>query len=78
MQWARASKMRVASEKTQVLVLSQAPKDAVDCYIKVAGETVTAGAYGSTETPGRRELRWTAPFTSGRTAETCARRLVPE
>ncbi|XP_043195854.1 uncharacterized protein LOC122367106 [Amphibalanus amphitrite] len=43
-QWALASKMRVASEKTQVLVLSQAPKDAVDCYIKVAGETVAAGA----------------------------------
>ncbi|KAF0306566.1 putative RNA-directed DNA polymerase from transposon BS [Amphibalanus amphitrite] len=43
-QWAIASKMRVASEKTQVLVLSQAPKDAVDCYIKVAGETVAAGA----------------------------------
>ena len=34
-QWARASKMNVASEKTQVLVLSQAPKDAVDCSIKV-------------------------------------------
>ena len=36
--------MRVASEKTQVLVLSQTPKDAVECSIKVAGETVTAGA----------------------------------
>ena len=44
-QWARASKMIVASDKTQVLVLSQAPKDAVDCTIRVAGEAVSAGPH---------------------------------
>ena len=44
-QWARRSKMTVAREKTQVLVLSQAPKDAANCTIKVAGEAVFAGAH---------------------------------
>ena len=43
-QWADSSKMRVAGEKTQVLVLSQAPRDAADCTIKVAGEAVSGGA----------------------------------
>ena len=42
-QWATSAKMRVAGEKTQVLVLSQAPRDATDCAIKVAGEVVTCG-----------------------------------
>ena len=42
-QWATAAKMRVAGEKTQVLVISQAPRDATDCVIKVAGEVVTCG-----------------------------------
>ena len=42
-QWATAAKMRVAGEKTQVLALSQAPRDATDCAIKVAGEVVTCG-----------------------------------
>ena len=34
--------MIVAGEKTQLLVLSQNARDAVDCTIKVAGETVAA------------------------------------
>ena len=42
-QWARDSKMHVAGEKTQLLVLSQAPRDAADCTVKVAGEAVSAG-----------------------------------
>ena len=39
---ANASKMIVASDKTQVLVLSQAPKDAANCTVRVAGEVVSA------------------------------------
>ena len=35
--------MRVAGQKTQVLVLSQSSRDAVNCTLKVAGETVVAG-----------------------------------
>ncbi|XP_043211169.1 uncharacterized protein LOC122375739 [Amphibalanus amphitrite] len=35
--------MQVAGEKTQVLVLSQSPRDAADCSIRVAGEAVSAG-----------------------------------
>ncbi|KAF0312086.1 putative RNA-directed DNA polymerase from transposon BS [Amphibalanus amphitrite] len=31
--WARRSKMEVAGQKTQLLVLSQNPRDAVDCHI---------------------------------------------
>ena len=42
-QWARASKMLVAGQKTQALVLSQWSQDAVNCSIKVAGETIVAG-----------------------------------
>ena len=41
--WARDAKMRVAGQKTQVLVLSQWSRDAVNCTVKVAGETVVAG-----------------------------------
>ncbi|KAF0296693.1 hypothetical protein FJT64_005922 [Amphibalanus amphitrite] len=41
--WARAAKMQVAGEKTQALVLSQWSRDAVDCTLRVAGKTVTAG-----------------------------------
>ena len=41
-QWARRSKMLVAGEKTQLLVLSQAAADSAGCAIKVAGKTVTA------------------------------------
>ena len=41
--WAQRSKMLVAGEKTQALVLSQWSRDAVDCAVKVAGKTVTAG-----------------------------------
>ncbi|KAF0291218.1 putative RNA-directed DNA polymerase from transposon BS [Amphibalanus amphitrite] len=40
--WARETKMRVSGEKTQLLVLSQQAKDAKDCRIKVAGNTVEA------------------------------------
>ncbi|KAF0301519.1 putative RNA-directed DNA polymerase from transposon BS [Amphibalanus amphitrite] len=40
--WARTSKMVVSGEKTQVLVLSQWPKDAVDLSIRVAGARVEA------------------------------------
>ena len=40
--WARKTKMVVAGEKTQVLVLSQNYKDAIDCEIKVGGRTVKA------------------------------------
>ena len=42
-QWARTSKMTVAGQKTQALVLSQWARDAVNCTVKVAGETVVAG-----------------------------------
>ena len=35
--------MTVAGQKTQALVLSQWSRDAVNCTVKVAGETVTAG-----------------------------------
>ncbi|KAF0299698.1 Exportin-4 [Amphibalanus amphitrite] len=41
--WAGRAKMQVAGEKTQVLVLSQSPRDAADCSIRVAGEAVSAG-----------------------------------
>ncbi|KAF0287013.1 putative RNA-directed DNA polymerase from transposon BS [Amphibalanus amphitrite] len=41
--WARASKMVVAGQKTQALVLSQWARDAVNCSVQVAGETVVAG-----------------------------------
>ena len=41
--WARRSKMTVSAEKTQMLVLSQWHRDAVDCTIKVAGKTIAAG-----------------------------------
>ena len=44
-QWAHNSKINVASDKTQILVLSQAPKDAVDCSIKVSGLTVSVGPF---------------------------------
>ena len=40
--WARRSKMTVAGEKTQMLVLSQWARDSSDCSIKVAGKTVAA------------------------------------
>ena len=40
---ANTSKMIVTSEKTQVLVLSQAPKDATNCTVRVAGEVLSAG-----------------------------------
>lgn len=40
--WARESKMVVSGEKTQLLVLSQNPRDADGCHIKVAGKTVAA------------------------------------
>ena len=36
--WARASKMMVAGQKPQALVLSHWSQDAVNCSIKVAGE----------------------------------------
>ena len=42
-QLAQASKMMVAGQKTQALVLSQWSRDAVNCTFKVAGETVTPG-----------------------------------
>ena len=42
-QWAQASKMAVAGQKTQALVLSQWSRDAVNCTVQVAGETVVAG-----------------------------------
>ncbi|KAF0307979.1 putative RNA-directed DNA polymerase from transposon BS [Amphibalanus amphitrite] len=42
-QWAQANKMTVAGQKTQALVLSQWPRDAANCSVKVAGETVIAG-----------------------------------
>ena len=35
--------MRMAGQKTQVLVLSQWSRDAVKCTVKVAGEAVVAG-----------------------------------
>ena len=35
--------MTVAGQKTQVLVLFQWARDAVNCSIRVAGETVVAG-----------------------------------
>ena len=41
--WAWRSKMTVSGEKTQLIVLSQWWRDAVDCDIKVAGKTVSAG-----------------------------------
>ncbi|XP_043205423.1 uncharacterized protein LOC122372368 [Amphibalanus amphitrite] len=41
-EWARSSKMVVAGPKTQVMVLSQWARDAVDLSIKVAGVTVKA------------------------------------
>ncbi|KAF0300769.1 putative RNA-directed DNA polymerase from transposon BS [Amphibalanus amphitrite] len=41
--WARRSKMEVAGQKTQLLVLSQNPRDAVDCHIHVAGQLVEGG-----------------------------------
>ena len=40
--WARANKMRVAGEKTQLLVLSQWAKHS-DCTIRVAGQVVRSG-----------------------------------
>ena len=40
--WARRSKMAVAGEKTQLLVLSQSAADSADCAIKVAGKVVQA------------------------------------
>ena len=40
--WARASKMAVSGEKTQVLVLSQRARDAMGLSIRVAGVRVTA------------------------------------
>lgn len=40
--WARSSKMVVSGEQTQVLVLSQWAKDAVDLSIRVAGAPVEA------------------------------------
>ena len=40
--WAHRHKMIVAGEKTQLLVLSQNAREAVDCTIKVAGKTVPA------------------------------------
>ncbi|KAF0296481.1 Retrovirus-related Pol polyprotein from type-1 retrotransposable element R1 4 [Amphibalanus amphitrite] len=40
--WARQSKMLVAGEKTQLLVLSQSAADAADCAIKVDGKLVPA------------------------------------
>ena len=42
--WARRNKMEVAGEKTQLLVLSQNPRDAADCHIRVAGQLVEGGA----------------------------------
>ena len=42
--WAQRSKMRVAGQKTQMLVLSQWARDADNCTIKVAGESVSASA----------------------------------
>ncbi|KAF0314478.1 putative RNA-directed DNA polymerase from transposon BS [Amphibalanus amphitrite] len=41
-EWARSSKMVVAGQKTQVMVLSQWARDAVDLSIKVAGVSVKA------------------------------------
>ena len=41
--WAGEAKMRVAGQKTQVLVLSQWSRDTVNCTVKVAGEMVVAG-----------------------------------
>ncbi|KAF0299012.1 8-oxo-dGDP phosphatase NUDT18 [Amphibalanus amphitrite] len=41
--WARRSKMEVAGQKTQLLVLSQNPRDAVDCHIHVAGQLAEGG-----------------------------------
>ena len=40
--WARASKMTVSGEKTQVLILSQWARDAMGLSIRVAGVRVTA------------------------------------
>ena len=40
--WAGRSKMVVAGEKTQLLVLSQSAADSADCAIKVAGKVVQA------------------------------------
>lgn len=40
--WARQSKMLVAGEKTQLLVLSQSAADAKNCGIKVDGKSVQA------------------------------------
>ncbi|KAF0314337.1 Potassium voltage-gated channel protein Shab [Amphibalanus amphitrite] len=42
--WARRNKMEVAGEKTQLLVLSQNPRDAADCHIRVTGQLVEGGA----------------------------------
>jgi len=41
--WARQSKMLVAGDKTQMLVLSKWAPDAADCSIRVAGKVVSAG-----------------------------------
>ena len=43
-QWAQKWKMKVAGEKTQVIVLSQWARDAKDLQIKVAGAAVAAGS----------------------------------
>ena len=40
--WSQRSMMTLSAEKTQMLVLSQWHRDAVDCSIKVAGKTVAA------------------------------------
>jgi len=42
--WARRSKMQVAGEKTQLLVLSHYYPDSVGCEVKVAGKTVAGGS----------------------------------
>ena len=55
--------MRVAGQKTQVLVLSQWFRDAVNCTVKVAGETVVAGDRLNSWGPP-----WTGFSTSGPTA----------
>ena len=41
--WAARRKMRIASEKTQALALSQWARDATHLKVKVAGAEVTAG-----------------------------------
>ena len=65
--WARRSKMVVAGEKTQLLVLSQSAADSADCAIKVAGKVVQAADHLKYwESPS------TACSTSGPTAEVSA------